>query len=1303
MKNMNPDYNVRYWRLTNVELRPGLIVALLFWLGACGLATAQSSRPGMGSIPYANSSGTGVSFRVWAPNATNVGVRGDFNNWVASSLVAEGGGNWSIDIPGAIVGQQYRYHINGSLSKRDPRSRRVTNSGSSGNSVIYDSGAFDWSGIPEPKPARKDTVMYQMHIGTFAGSPTPRTFDHATNLLDHVQRLGINVIQAMPVNEFAGNQSWGYNPADQFAIESSYGGPDAFKRFVRACHQRGIAVFMDVVHNHYGPSDTATWRFDNWYQGSFGGIYFYNDNRAYTPWGNTRPDYGRSQVRDFIRDQILMFINEYRIGGFRWDAPYYIINSDQGHNQSGEFMLRDINWELSQNYSYVQRIAEDNAFDYSMNFQSQWDVASRWTLHGQITTPSDANRNMFTVRDMLQNWASLNRVLFSEAHDYIAANHGRSRLPSEIDTGNPESYAARKRSLLAAGIVLTAPAIPMIFQGQEMLETQAFHDNVPLRWSRTNSFAGIVDAYSDLIHVRRNLRGGSKGLKGTGINVHHIDNNNKVIGYVRWDAGGQSDDVVVIANFAYNAWTNNTYTVPFPSDGIWYSHFNSDASKYQSDFDNIGPTQLVVSGGSAKVNMGRYSMQIFSKEAPVADPVGALPPFVTTIPVTDITNTTATGGGHVLNDGGATVTVRGIVWNTVGMPTTNNSLGTAGGGIGSYTTGITGLTTGQFYFVRAYAINSAGISYGEEVSFVAGATTEPGMGVDPLSLTFYTVLGGSVSSQTFTVTNTGIKTLIYTNHQNYDIHLSGWMNVSASNFSLGAGAVRVHTVAVNSISFTTTGVFIATNRVDGNQTNDALEVLVTVVVTEVPAPGMVSASSDGAELIRLKVSGESGQQILVVHSPGASLSAEPTNGAAYAVNSMLGNGRVIYKFTGSASVSNLEHVVSPGTTNFYTFYSISGDYYSTAAVAVVIAPIYQNGTLLEQFGYTNGVGLQSRSGGLGWTNAWSISVPRTNYDAVVDAGNFTNNPVSWPTESGNRFVFRTTNSTTYAAFRGMPVVTGGQIYVAAIYHRKFTEGPTEQKFSGISFYEGSTERAFVGERGGTGFDDVFGVLISGQGGNVYDTNNTFRSATDYLIIGRYDFESGIMAGIHFTNNQPVPVTEPSFFVTATGTISQINGIRLASGGSAGWNGDVYYDEIRVATSWTGLMQSVSLSGWDSDGDGIPDWWMLHHFGASTGNSENISMDWQDHDDDGSPNIDEYIADTHPQDPDSVFHLDQVGADFVSLWSSTGRFYDLEISDVTSVWWSVIISNQPGNGNWLSLPITNQSHGQWYRARVKLKE
>ena len=597
----------------------GSLLVLVF---LASYALAQSARPGLGSIPHAS----GTTFRVWAPHASAMAVGGEFNDWHAAPMVREEpAGTWSLDVPEARPGQRYKYLVNGETWKRDPRARRTTPSGS--DSVIYDPGAFDWGATPVPRPPPNDLVLYQLHVGTFAGTPPPATLDDAIARLDHVRDLGINAIALMPVNEFPGHLSWGYNPSDLFAIENDYGGPDALKRFVHAAHQRGLAVFMDIIHNHYGQEDSDVgparldlWRFDGWSTNGYGGLYFYNDVRARTPWGPTRPNYGLPEVRAFIRDQIFMYTDEYRIGGFRWDSVFNIIICEEGTNPEGVRMLADINQELEATRPGVLRTAEDHAFDHDMHFDNLWDVSHRWALFRQLDSSRDTDRDMATVTDTVAGGPGLHRILFTEAHDYIARDHARSRLPTMIHPDAPDSLWARKRALLGAGMIMTTPGIPQIFQGQEMNETQAYHDDTPLRWERTNTHARIVRAYTDLIHLRRNLRGTTGGLQGAGVFVLHVDNLRKVVAFVRWNQGGQTDDVVVVANFSNTDFTQNDYAIPFPSPGTWLCRFNSDSKDYGDDFGGIGSVQVEAAGNppSAPVNMGRYSLQIFSKNPPTA-------------------------------------------------------------------------------------------------------------------------------------------------------------------------------------------------------------------------------------------------------------------------------------------------------------------------------------------------------------------------------------------------------------------------------------------------------------------------------------------------------------------------------------------------------------------------------------------------------------------------------------------------------------------------------------------------------------
>src|SRR6188768_2473841 len=285
----------------------------------------------MGAVPHPG----GTTFRVWAPHAVAVFVTGTFDDWAGSSteLAPDGDGTtgtWSVDVAGVAPGAEYRFTIrtaDGDLSKMDPYARHVTNS--VGNGIVYDPDAFDWGDDPFEMPTWNDLVIYEMHIGTFgASADRTGTFDGARRRLSYLEHLGVSAVQVMPPFEFAGDISWGYNPSHLFAIESGYGGPDAFKRFIKAAHEHGIAVIVDVVYNHFGPSDLDLWRFDGWSEGDGGGIYVYNDDRANTPWGHTRPDYGRGEVRTFLRDSALTWLEEFRCDGLRFDATVYIRKLD---------------------------------------------------------------------------------------------------------------------------------------------------------------------------------------------------------------------------------------------------------------------------------------------------------------------------------------------------------------------------------------------------------------------------------------------------------------------------------------------------------------------------------------------------------------------------------------------------------------------------------------------------------------------------------------------------------------------------------------------------------------------------------------------------------------------------------------------------------------------------------------------------------------------------------------------------------------------------------------------------------------
>ena len=225
----------------------------------------ETTIKGMGAIPHAG----GVAFRVWAPHAQRVSVIGSFNDWLSDKhlLQAEENGNWYTDVAEAQIGDQYKFLLTtaqGDYQRIDPYAREVT--GSVGNAVVHDPH-FDWEGDDFHLAPWNELAIYELHVGTFSDHENDNLsgqFASVTARLGHLKKLGINAIQIMPVGEFAGDRSWGYNPAHIFSVELTYGGPLAFKRFVKRAHQQGIAVILDVVYNHLGPSDLDLWQFDGW-------------------------------------------------------------------------------------------------------------------------------------------------------------------------------------------------------------------------------------------------------------------------------------------------------------------------------------------------------------------------------------------------------------------------------------------------------------------------------------------------------------------------------------------------------------------------------------------------------------------------------------------------------------------------------------------------------------------------------------------------------------------------------------------------------------------------------------------------------------------------------------------------------------------------------------------------------------------------------------------------------------------------------------------------------------------------------
>jgi 1,4-alpha-glucan branching enzyme len=600
--------------------------------------SAPSLRGGLGATPYVG----GVSFRVWAPFAQTVAVLADFNGWAEPGLqlAAEGDGHWSADADGAQIGDKYKLQVNGAW-RIDPRARAVTHS--VGDGIIVGT-EFAWA-HDFTLPPWNELVIYEMHLGTFPDNPVPNEnlFDAVAADFGYLRDLGINAIHVLPAHEFPTDSSWGYNPAHIFAIESAYGRPEDFKRFIDAAHGHGIAVILDVVYNHLGPDDLPTWQFDGWFgrwdNDDMGGIYFYNDWRAHTPWGHkNRPDYGRPEVRRFLRDNALVWLDEFRLDGLRFDATNFTrnvwgrdeaVDSPANLDGWGWNLMRWINDEVDARQPWKITIAEDmqrnewvtrSTAEGGAGFDTQWDAGFVHPIREALTVPDDRDRDLAAVKAAIElkyNGDAFHRLIYTESHDEVAATNGKRRLPDAIAPGQADGWYARKRSTLGAVVVMTSPGIPMILQGQEILEWIPFGDENRIDWDKFDQFRGIHTLYGDLIRLRRNWHDNTRGLRGHHVNAFHVGED-KLLAFHRWDQGGPGDDVVVVLNFANEMVP--TYRIGFPREGQWWVRFNSDWDGYSPDFGNVPGYHTVAEPVawqglpfSGNIGIGPYTGLIFSQ------------------------------------------------------------------------------------------------------------------------------------------------------------------------------------------------------------------------------------------------------------------------------------------------------------------------------------------------------------------------------------------------------------------------------------------------------------------------------------------------------------------------------------------------------------------------------------------------------------------------------------------------------------------------------------------------------------------
>ncbi|MCW2715961.1 MAG: malto-oligosyltrehalose trehalohydrolase [Frankiales bacterium] len=415
-----------------------------------------------------------TSLRVWAPHPSNVEVEIE---GARTAMTRQDGGWWTAEIGGP--GTDYALVLDGGAPRPDPRSAWQPH-GVHGPSRVVDHGAFpwtdaDWRGVP-----LAGGVIYELHVGTF----TPAgTFDAAVERLDHLVDLGVSAVELLPCNAFAGRWGWGYDGVAWFAVHDPYGGPDGMKRFVDACHARGLGVVMDVVYNHLGPAGN--------YLPEFGP---YLTEAHTTPWGPAvnldRP--GSDEVRRFVLDNAAMWLRDYHCDGLRIDAVHALVDERATH------LLEELAVEVEALGAQLRKplflIAESDLNDPrtvtsreagGLGLDAQWADDVHHALHATLTGETSGYYGDFAGLDVVAKvlrevflhdgaWSSFRErrhgrpvpstlpghrfVVYLQDHDQVGNRATGDRISATLSDGLLK---------IGAALVLTSPFTPMLWMGEE--------------------------------------------------------------------------------------------------------------------------------------------------------------------------------------------------------------------------------------------------------------------------------------------------------------------------------------------------------------------------------------------------------------------------------------------------------------------------------------------------------------------------------------------------------------------------------------------------------------------------------------------------------------------------------------------------------------------------------------------------------------------------------------------------------------------------------------------------------------------
>jgi 1,4-alpha-glucan branching enzyme len=575
----------------------------------------------LGAHPMTVDGESGTCFSVWAPNAREVSVVGDFNGWNGEShkLYSRGGpGIWEGFIPGIGKGTLYKFHIvsnnQGYVSDRaDPVGLLHENPPRTASVVWeldYEWGDRHWMANREGRQTLRAPVsVYEVHFGSWMRVPEDNnrslTYrEMAPKLTEYVQRMGFTHVEFLPLMEHPFYGSWGYQTTGYFAPTARYGTPQDFMFLIDYLHQHGIGVILDWVPSHF-PSDGHGLAY-------FDGTHLYEHadwRKGFHPdWNTYIFNYGRNEVRSFLLSSAMFWLDKYHIDGLRVDAVASMLYLDYSRKQ-GEWIpnqyggrenleaidfLRRFNQEAYKEHSDILTIAEESTawpgvsrptYVGGLGFGMKWDMGwmhdtlsyfSHETIHRQY------HHNQLTFRSL---YGFTENFMLPLSHDEVV--HGKGSLIGKMPGDEWQKFANLR---LLFGYMYGMPGKKLLFMGAEFGQVSEWNHDSSLEWHvlQYPVHSGAQRWMEQLNHAYREHRALHE-LDTDPAGFEWVDCNDNATSVLSFLRKGQSPDeqVLVVCNFTPVPRQN--YVLGVPLEGYWRELLNSDASEYAgSGMGNLG-------------------------------------------------------------------------------------------------------------------------------------------------------------------------------------------------------------------------------------------------------------------------------------------------------------------------------------------------------------------------------------------------------------------------------------------------------------------------------------------------------------------------------------------------------------------------------------------------------------------------------------------------------------------------------------------------------------------------------------------